>query len=1218
MAKASYSVDQAAATITRRNVSWNLDFDQGAAVSYAFRSSAGSTPDIPDHNEQISFTRFSAAQIAAARQILQLWADVCGIRFDERTGPSNYSNEASILLANYRDLPDQEAGFTMLPRTGAIDGGHDSVQGDVWINLKYYDPQVIARGDGHYLTLMHELGHAIGLAHPGDYNASDKKAPTYTTSAVYREDSRQYTLMSYFSETETGADYRGITPQTPLLHDIAAAQRLYGSNDGTRTGNTVYGSGATADREVFNFDINRAPVLTIWDSGGYDTLSIANHVWPSGAAPDAQVLDLRQGAFSSTFGFVGDKGAMLVNNVSIAFGTVIEAAIGGPGADHLIGNEVANELEGGGGDDLLFGREGDDRLDGGAGSDLLSGAAGNDWLQGGDGPDELDGGDDDDLLDGGGDDDSLDGGAGRDVLDGGSWGDDRLRGGAGDDVLSGRAGADTLYGGSGRDRLDGGSSDDWLWGDDGDASTAGSADTLEGGNGADHLFGQAGADELSGDGDDDELDGGAGADRLDGGSGNDTLRGAAGADTLAGGDGADVLDGGPGADLMRGGFGDDVYVVDSADDRLSETVVSGGPLVDAFDAGSIDEVRTTLSGYTLPDTAFSVLENLRFIGSSGSFFGTGNSTGNRITGGSGVDILRGEGGDDVLVGNAGGDLLRGGAGSDTLYGGAGVDRFEGGPGDDLFWDVEAQDRPLEAPGEGIDTLRTPARSYTLPPEIENLVMAGESGTVRGTGNASDNVITGLGGPLATSARYRLAGLDGNDHLVGGSALAGDQLDGGRGDDTLEGGLGADVLDGGPGADVLVGGDAPGRDRADYGSAPAGVGLDLAVGGSAGDAAGDRFIGIEDVGGSNHADALRGDALGNRLRGQGGGDTLDGAGGIDTLDGGGGDDTLVSDGLDQLLGGTGIDTAQADASTVAAGWLFVAAGTEVERARGAAGNDTLDASGVGYAMELDGGAGSDRLLGGPAGDTLRGGDDRNDLAGAGGDDLLVGGPLFDTFDGGDGNDTLRGSGGQTAMLGGAGDDLLVGSLTSGNAMEAGPGNDTLVGGDFGDSLQDVNGGDDELHGGGGNDTLVDYAGVNRLYGDDGDDFVVSASALGSRLEGGNGDDVLFAAFGGNVLVGGAGDDRLEVQEGGLIANRFEGGAGADRFVYRVGASVAALVSVLDFEDGIDRIALPFQTFGDLLISDGPDGAVIQHVSAGSPMTLVGIAASQLTEADFVAG
>lgn len=114
---------------------------------------------------------------------------------------------------------------------------------------------------------------------------------------------------------------------------------------------------------------------------------------------------------------------------------------GTPGADTLIGTNLADTLNGLGGDDWLYGREGYDKLQDGAGDDVLYGDAGFDVLYGNDGNDSLLGGLDPDYLFGGKGDDFLRGGKDRDAL----------VGDAGNDTLVGDLDVDSLWGGSGAD-----------------------------------------------------------------------------------------------------------------------------------------------------------------------------------------------------------------------------------------------------------------------------------------------------------------------------------------------------------------------------------------------------------------------------------------------------------------------------------------------------------------------------------------------------------------------------------------------------------------------------------------------------------------------------------------------------------------------------------------------------------------------------------------------
>ena len=140
---------------------------------------------------------------------------------------------------------------------------------------------------------IHEIGHAIGLDHPGNYNGGN---PTYSANAAYVQDSRQYTVMSYFDAEETGARHYDTYAATPLLHDIAAAQALYGANYATRAGNTVYGFNSNADRAQFHIiSAAQDAVFAIWDGGGRDTLNLSGYT-------EGSIINLNAGSFSSAGG----------------------------------------------------------------------------------------------------------------------------------------------------------------------------------------------------------------------------------------------------------------------------------------------------------------------------------------------------------------------------------------------------------------------------------------------------------------------------------------------------------------------------------------------------------------------------------------------------------------------------------------------------------------------------------------------------------------------------------------------------------------------------------------------------------------------------------------------------------------------------------------------------------------------------------------------------
>ena len=484
------------------------------------------------------------------------------------------------------------------------------------------------------------------------------------------------------------------------------------------------------------------------------------------------------------------------------------------------------------------------------------------YLSGHDGADTLVGGESDDLFLGG-------------------KGDDRLEGGAGRDWIAGDAGADALDGGEGSDTVS-------YWGsnagvtvalaDDGTGAASGghaAGDTLlgfehvEGSEHADVLTGNAGRNVLTGLGGADTLRGSGGDDGLRGGKGDDRIEGGAGRDWIAGDAGADALDGGEGSDTVSYWGSNAGVTVALADDGTG--AASGGHA----------------EGDTLQEFE-------RIEGSQHDDVLTGNAGRNVLTGLGGDDTLRGSGGRDRLVGGAGDDRLEGGAGRDGLIGGAGADALDGGEGSD--WVSYAGSKA------GV--------TVALADDGTGAASGGDAtgDTLRGferiEGSDHDDMLTGNAGNNV------LRGLDGDDTLRGGGGD--DRLRGSPGDDRLEGGPGADMLRGNQGADDLDGGE--GEDTVSYRFSRAGVTVTLADDGtgtaSGGHATGDRLRGFEHVEGSNHDDALTGNAGSNVLSGLDGGDTLRGGGGDDRLDGGPGADTLTGGGGSDLFlfdPGDGADT-----------------------------------------------------------------------------------------------------------------------------------------------------------------------------------------------------------------------------------------------------------------------------------------------------------------------
>jgi Ca2+-binding RTX toxin-like protein len=681
-----------------------------------------------------SFKAFNDDEQKQARQALGEWSAASGITFVEVApgqgdinfqlvdlSTSSYGSPGGVAFYPFGDWNV----FTYPSFSSGLDAS-----GDVFMNS-----QDATDGTVNYGTLLHEIGHALGLKHPTE-DVDDFAGGVDHDQVLDTGDDPTRTVMATVGDGTPGGD----------VHlkqlDMDAVAFLYGASGGSVVTGSKQGfnsvshwswnattgvltqNAVTSGETIRGSSVRDVITATSGDNrlfglDGADTLSAGDGDDYLDGGPG---VDTMKGGLGDDTYAVDDSADNVVENDGGGYDTIIATAsyslkgryvevlqLIGSGNINATGNNEVN---------TLYGNDGDNVLDGSGGADHMAGGLGNDTY----------------YVDDAGDTISEAADAGTDTVMSsisytlganlekltltGTAAINGVGNNAGN-VLTGNGAANHLTGGSAGDSLDGG----------------GGADTLAGGLGDDTYYVDNVGDNVV------ENDGG-GNDTIFStvsytvkgryvetlhllGTGNINASGNNLANTLVGNDGDNVLDGSGGADSMSGGLGNDTYYVDNVGDTI----------VEAADAGT-DTVMSSIS-YTLGAN----LEKLTLTGAA-AINGVGNDAG------------------DVLTGNGAANHLTGGSAGDSLDGGGGADTLAGGLGDDTYYVDNAGDNVVEADGAGNDTIFSTV-SYSLKGRyVETLTLTG-NGNIDATGN---NLVTTL---VGNSGANILDGQGGNDTLTGG-------------------------------------------------------------------------------------------------------------------------------------------------------------------------------------------------------------------------------------------------------------------------------------------------------------------------------------------------------------------------------------------------------------------------------------------------------------------
>lgn len=323
----------------------SLDSADPIELTFGFHADNTSVPV----NDKKFFVALDEAQKAVVRDAFSYLGSLINVTFTEETLDADTSfqfgtNEQDSSAA-YAYMPQATGKATQIMLANNVGTNNfsailsgDDVADDandaetLGYQIKDADIDTLRKSYG-WLTLVHEIGHALGLKHPGNYNAGGGGASQPYLPKIM--DSRQWTVMSYSSApAATGTSGIGAAtsqnPQTMMVYDIAALQFLYGkSEDDT----------ALDDFQTTTFTNTWNGFQTVWSADP------AGITFDLSARTNQVIVDMRPGTFSSVARF---------NDSGLAFGSQYGTVKTGSADDVIFAGLYTAAINGGGGSDTVY------------------------------------------------------------------------------------------------------------------------------------------------------------------------------------------------------------------------------------------------------------------------------------------------------------------------------------------------------------------------------------------------------------------------------------------------------------------------------------------------------------------------------------------------------------------------------------------------------------------------------------------------------------------------------------------------------------------------------------------------------------------------------------------------------------------------------------------------------------------------------------------------
>lgn len=270
---------------------------------------------------------------------LTKWTNLIGIEIEE----VGSVEEADLKFY----ITSEDVGFY-----GAQYGPHSSPYEGYGIYVRYNDnswSNSLNPGGYGFITIIHELGHAMGLAHPHDDGGGSLLFPGVTSWSEKGDNNLNQNIFTVMSYNDLNTNYNPSTIKAygyckgPMALDIAAIKYIYGLNKNLNNDNNIY--------EITDINENNTGYTCIYDTGGEDMIIYNGN--------KKVTIDLRTSTIKNEEGGGGYISKIDDENIYIGYtisnGTIIENATGGTNDDTFKQIEsVSNILNGKNGTDTVI------------------------------------------------------------------------------------------------------------------------------------------------------------------------------------------------------------------------------------------------------------------------------------------------------------------------------------------------------------------------------------------------------------------------------------------------------------------------------------------------------------------------------------------------------------------------------------------------------------------------------------------------------------------------------------------------------------------------------------------------------------------------------------------------------------------------------------------------------------------------------------------------